>query len=79
MQQQPQILALLLAAPEAARYLGVSERTFHSLRRQPAFPRAVVLGARSIRWNRDELTAFAQELPRITLMAEPFQLAARGK
>lgn len=54
---------VLLSAPQAAQLLAVSERKFHELRREPAFPKARQLGARSLRWVRSELIRYAEALP----------------
>jgi predicted DNA-binding transcriptional regulator AlpA len=65
---------LLLSAPQGARLLGCSERKYHELRRGPGFPAAVLLGARCVRWHRDELAAYAKSLPRVTVLPEPKHL-----
>lgn len=65
---------ILVDAPEGARLLGISERRYHQLRREPGFPAAVVLGARCVRWHKDELAAYAKALPRVTVLTEPAQL-----
>jgi predicted DNA-binding transcriptional regulator AlpA len=78
MHTETQTSSFLVAAPEGARLLGVSERRFHDLRRQPSFPAAVVLGARCVRWHRDELGAYAKSLPRVTLLPEPKHLQRTG-
>ncbi|MGH9255251.1 MAG: helix-turn-helix transcriptional regulator [Vicinamibacterales bacterium] len=59
------------------RFLGISERRFHELRRAPGFPAAVVLGVRSVRWLREELADYARSLPRVGVLNEPAQLQAR--
>jgi predicted DNA-binding transcriptional regulator AlpA len=69
--------SLLVDAPDGARLLRISERRFHELRSEPGFPAAVLLGARCVRWHRDELTAYAKSLPRVTVLPEPQQRAAR--
>jgi predicted DNA-binding transcriptional regulator AlpA len=61
---------ILLNAPAAAAALSISERTFHSLRKRPDFPRSatVVFGPRCVRFRVDALRAFALSLgsaPRI--------------
>jgi predicted DNA-binding transcriptional regulator AlpA len=68
---------VLLSAPQAAQLLGVSERKFHELRREPGFPSAVLLGARCVRWHVHELAVYATSLPRVTLLPEPKQLQPR--
>jgi predicted DNA-binding transcriptional regulator AlpA len=62
---------VLLSAPQAAQLLAVSERKFHELRREPAFPKARQLGTRSLRWFRAELIHYAENLPRASLLPEP--------
>jgi predicted DNA-binding transcriptional regulator AlpA len=42
------MLPILVDAVEGAQLLRISERRFHELRREPGFPAAVVLGARSV-------------------------------
>jgi predicted DNA-binding transcriptional regulator AlpA len=69
--------SLLVDAPEGARLLRVSERRYHELRREPGFPAAVVLGARCVRWHRDELAEYARRLPRVTVLDEPAHLQAK--
>jgi hypothetical protein len=54
--------------------LGISERRYHELRREPGFPEAVLLGARCVRWHRDELATYAKGLPRVTVLPEPKHL-----
>lgn len=69
----------LLTAEQAARdVLGVSERTFHTLRHQPWMPRPVVLGPRIVRWVRQELEHAAANIPRQQEVQQPAQLA-RGR
>jgi predicted DNA-binding transcriptional regulator AlpA len=75
----PDTISILMAAPQAAQLLGVSERRFHELRRDPNFPKAVVLGARCVRWSRAELTAYVECLPRVTALDEPAHLRAKRK
>jgi predicted DNA-binding transcriptional regulator AlpA len=67
---------VLLAAPQAAQLLAISERKLHELRREPAFPKARQLGARSLRWLRSELIEYAESLPRASLLPEPPHLKA---
>ncbi len=55
---------LLVSAVEAADSLGVSERKFHELRKDPAFPKPVSLGGpRCLRWRTDQLGSWAHSLP----------------
>jgi len=65
---------VLVSAPQGAQLLGCSERKYHELRREPGFPAAVLLGARCVRWHRDELAAYAKSLPRVTVLPEPRHL-----
>ena len=67
---------LLFSAPQSERLLGISERRFHELRREPGFPAAVLLGARCVRYHRSELATYAKGLPRVTVLPEPKQLRA---
>jgi predicted DNA-binding transcriptional regulator AlpA len=69
---------LLVAAPEGAQLLGISERRFHELRRETNFPNAVLLGARCVRWHRHELAEYAQSLPRVTVLPGPRHLQAKA-
>ena len=68
---------ILVGAVEGAQLLRISERRFHELRREPGFPAAVVLGARSVRWLREELVDYARSLPRVSVLDAPAQLQAR--
>jgi predicted DNA-binding transcriptional regulator AlpA len=68
---------ILVDAVEGAHLLRISERRFHELRREPGFPAAVVLGARSVRWLREELADYARSLPRVGVLNEPAQFQAR--
>ena len=71
------MLPILVDAVEGAQLLRISERRFHELRREPGFPAAVVLGARSVRWLREELVDYARSLPRVGVLGEPAQLQTR--
>lgn len=51
---QPAAPAFLNLA-QAAKLLGVSERTFHELRRRGLVCEPIQLGPRALRWLRDEL------------------------
>jgi predicted DNA-binding transcriptional regulator AlpA len=73
---QPFDLPALLPAHKAAELLGISERRFHELRREAGFPQAVLLGARCVRWHRQELVEYARTLPRVGLLPEPKHLQA---
>ena len=68
---------ILVDAVEGAQLLRISERRFHELRREPGFPAAVVLGARCVRWLREELVDYARALPRVDVLSAPIQLQAR--
>jgi predicted DNA-binding transcriptional regulator AlpA len=67
---------VLVSATQAAHLLGISERRFHELRREPGFPSAVLLGVRCVRWHRDELAEYARSLPRVCVLPEPQHLKA---
>lgn len=57
---------MLLTAAQAARDVyGVSERTFHEMRKRGLVPEAVVLGPRTFRWLRSECEQAAANLPRL--------------
>ena len=69
--------SILVDAAEGAWLLQISERRFHELRHESGFPAAVVLGARSVRWLREELVDYARSLPRVSVLDEPAQLQLR--
>ena len=69
----------LLTAAQAARVLGVGERTFHSLRHEPWMPKAISLGPRLTRWSRAELEAAYQRAPRQEVIPEPPATLAEGR
>jgi hypothetical protein len=71
---------ILVDAPSAAAALSISERTFHSLRKRPDFPRhaTVVLGPRCVRFRLDALCAFTSFLVAIP-RSEPRQLQESRK
>jgi predicted DNA-binding transcriptional regulator AlpA len=71
--------ALLVSAVDGAGLLGVSERTFHALRRRPDFPRARQLGPRCMRYSVEELRAWASALPAQGPQAVPRSLAQKRK
>ena len=62
---------LLISAPDAARLLGVSERSFHNLRHRPDFPRPITIGTRCVRWRVADLEAFIEALPPANAVTEP--------
>ena len=64
MQEPAEHLPVFLTAEQAAILMGISERTFHSLREKPWMPRPVVLGPRIVRWVKTELIAAAINMPR---------------
>ena len=68
------IAPMLLSADAGADFIGVSERLFHELRREPDFPRAVVVSKRCVRWKREELAAYVEKLPTVGAQPEPLQL-----
>ena len=68
------IAPMLLSADEGADFIGVSERLYHQLRREPNFPRAVLLSRRCLRWKREELAAYVEKLPTVGAQPEPLQL-----
>ncbi len=71
MSQEPAFLNL----KQSVALLGVSERTFHQLRKQGLIPPPLELGPRCLRWPRAELIDSAIKLaPRQTTKAEPPQL-----
>ena len=75
----PYSMPALLSAVQAAAVLGVSERTFHTLRNEPWLPRPVVLGPRIVRFVRQELEQAAANMPRQKQPGtQPAQLA-RGR
>lgn len=62
-----------LSAAQAAQFLNISERRFHQLRHDPAFPKARMIGSRN-RWITDELLAYLKALPAAEMLLEPKQL-----
>ena len=66
--------ALLTPAQAAREVFGISERSFHELRKSAWMPKPVVLGPRLIRFVRVELEAACAAMPRGTV-AEPGQLS----
>ncbi len=67
-----------LSATDAATHLGLSERKFHGLRKDPAFPKPRLIGSRN-RWLRDELNQWILELPVSARLPEPRQLSHSAK
>lgn len=68
---------ILLSAVEAASYLGVCERKFHSLRHEPGFPAPVSLGKRALRWRVSDLETYVNGLPAAKPSPSPSQLLTR--
>ena len=67
-----------LSASQAAQFLNISERRFHQLRHDPAFPKARAVGTRN-RWVTEELLAYLKALPPAQELAEPVQLGRSRK
>jgi predicted DNA-binding transcriptional regulator AlpA len=67
--------SILLDARQTAAFLGISLRSLRDLAMTEGFPPARAPGARSTRWVRPELEAYAAALPAIT-KPEPPQLTA---
>lgn len=66
----------MLNATQAARLLGIGERTLHDLRKRGLIPEPMRLGPRALRWDRVELVEhLRQHAPRGTA-PEPAQLVA---
>jgi predicted DNA-binding transcriptional regulator AlpA len=65
---------VLLSDVQAAACLGVSVRTFHTLRHEPWMPLPIQLGPRLLRWPRTELEQAVASMPRKQKTAEPAQL-----
>ncbi len=76
-----QASALLIDAPEGARLLGISERSFHNLRKRDDFPRPVtgLLASRIVRWRRANIEAFVANLPTAPVALEEPECLARGR
>lgn len=53
---------LLLSAVEAANIIGVSERKYHALRKNPDFPKPTVLGPRCLRWHVEDIQNWVRNL-----------------
>jgi predicted DNA-binding transcriptional regulator AlpA len=68
---------ILLSAVEAAAYIGVCERKFHSLRHELGFPAPVSLGKRALRWRVNELENYVNGLPAAKPAPSPSQLLTR--
>lgn len=70
---------LLLSAKQGAALLQTSDRGFHYLRKDPAFPAPVVIGKRSVRWRVADLAAYVAAMPTVRKLPEPPQLANSRK
>ena len=68
--------SVALRAPQAAKRIGVSERTFHTMRKSaPGFPPARELSPRCLVWLAEELDEWLRnKAPRIVLQPHPSQL-----
>jgi len=73
------VAPLTVDALAGAARLGVSERSYHELRKRPDFPRAVdIFGSSRPRWRIRDLDDWVANLPTIDgPFKEPRQLAAR--
>jgi predicted DNA-binding transcriptional regulator AlpA len=70
-------LPLSVAAAEAAELVGVSERSFHELRRREGFPAPIRLfGPLRPRWRVADLRAWVESLPELDSQPMPAQLLA---
>ncbi len=69
--QSTAIAPVLLTEDEAALALGVSKRTFLSLRAASWMPLPIALGPRMNRYSLDELRAAVANMPRQTQRAQP--------
>jgi predicted DNA-binding transcriptional regulator AlpA len=68
---------LLVSAHQAARIIGISERTLHNFRKREDFPKPIVLGPRTVRWRRQEIEAWIASLPANTeTRTEPERLCS---
>ncbi|MBY0437379.1 MAG: hypothetical protein K2W80_04235 [Burkholderiales bacterium] len=68
-------LPLSVPAAEAAELVGVSERSFHDLRRRDGFPAPIKLfGPLRPRWRVADLRAWVESLPELELQPTPLQL-----
>lgn len=68
----PEAVRALLTDEQAAAFLGVSKRTFLTLRSTADWmPSAIVLGPRLLRWSSDELRAAVAHMPRQLERVQP--------
>lgn len=65
---------LNVAALDASRILGVSERKFHALRHTPGFPQPIQLGPRCLRWRVAELQTWNESQTAIGAQPEPARI-----
>ncbi|CAN5830973.1 hypothetical protein BH23ACT8_BH23ACT8_20040 [soil metagenome] len=59
---------------DVAEDLGVAESTVHRLRQDQSFPPPVILSARAVRWQPDQIIAWTR-----TRQAGPFRWANMGR
>lgn len=73
------LTVLIVDALQGAARLGVSERSYHELRKRPDFPRPVdIFGSARPRWRTKDLDEWVANLATIEgPFEEPRQLAAR--
>jgi predicted DNA-binding transcriptional regulator AlpA len=68
---------LLISASQAARIIGISERTLHNFRKRDDFPKPIVLGPRTVRWRHQEIEVWIASLPAETQpRSEPERLCS---
>jgi predicted DNA-binding transcriptional regulator AlpA len=69
--------AHVVDAVRGAQLLGVSERSFHELRRRPEFPAPIALfGTRTRRWRVADLLEWLANVPSAATQPSPPQLLA---
>lgn len=61
--QDGETLPTMLRVAEVAREVGVSKDTLYRMLRAGGFPRPVKVAANSVRWRRDEVLRWLNELP----------------
>lgn len=70
----------VLNEAQLAALLNLSQRSVGNLRKQPWFPKPMVLGPRILRWNRREvLEAIQARAPRTRELPEPDSLKSCAK
>ena len=77
--ERPMIESFLLSGNDSAKFIGISHGLFNQLRRQPDFPKAVVISQRCIRWRRDELAAYVEKRETVGMQPEPPQFLRDSK